>query len=320
MIFGITKASIPVQTKAKKEFFNSNNFSESNKKLFSKISNAEFEEELPTIHRIEELCQKLSSILDLDEIDAHIYLNLLRMGPVTASALARELHIDRTKAYRTIDKLLNLKIVSTTLSKPKLCVANKPEEVLQAILQKKEGQISKIKNSQNEIIENIRKTIPTNYESNLPRFHIAQGTAQIYSEIEKIVENATDTVYIITTMKDIAKMYHTTIPEKIQVAEKNGSQVRLLTEISDYDMLNVIQRFGATETKIGKLRSRGRIVVEKNKKMILSDAVSDAFTRNVESDFAICTDSAEMISNIYTLCSLLWNSSKPLKIPNIQAN
>ena len=46
---------------------------------------------------IEELCQKLSSILDLDEIDAHIYLNLLRMGPVTASALARELHIDEQR-------------------------------------------------------------------------------------------------------------------------------------------------------------------------------------------------------------------------------
>ena len=71
----------------------------------------ESDEELPSIHRIEELCQKLSSVLDLDEIDAHIYLNLLRMGPVTASALARELHMDRTKAYRTIDKLLNLKIL-----------------------------------------------------------------------------------------------------------------------------------------------------------------------------------------------------------------
>ena len=242
------------------------------------------------------------------------------MGPVTASALARELHMDRTKAYRTIDKLLNLKIVSTTLSKPKLCVANKPEDVLHTILQKKEGQITKIKNSQNELIKNIKKTIPTNYESNLPRFHIAQGTAQIYSEIEKIIENATDTVYIVTTMKDIAKMYHTTIPEKIKMSENNGSDVRLLTEILDYDMINVIQRFGASETKIGKLRSRGRIIVEKNKKMILSDAVSDAFTRNVESDFAICTDSAEMINNIYALCSLLWNSSKPLKIPNIHAN
>ncbi|MDX1533643.1 MAG: helix-turn-helix domain-containing protein, partial [Nitrosopumilaceae archaeon] len=227
-----------METKVTNNYFSSTNIGEVTST--SKKNNLDLEEEIPSIHRIEELCQKLSSILDLDEIDAHIYLNLLRMGPVTASALARELHIDRTKAYRTIDKLLNLKIVSTTLSKPKLCIANKPEDVLQAILRKKEGQIIKIKNSQNEIVQNIRKTIPTNYESNLPRFHIAQGTSQIYSEIEKIIENAQNTVYIVTTMKDIAKMYHTTIPERINALEKKGTQVRLLTEITDYDMISVI--------------------------------------------------------------------------------
>lgn len=308
-----------METKVTKNYFNSKNIEVNidRKRKFKKLDG---DNEIPTIHKIEELCQKLSSILDLDEIDAHIYLNLLRIGPVTASALARELHIDRTKAYRTIDKLLNLKIVSTTLSKPKLCIANKPEDVLQAILQKKEGQIIKIKNSQSEIIQNIRKTIPTNYQSNLPRFHIAQGTSQIYSEIEKIIENSSNTVYIITTMKDIAKMYHTTIPERIKVLEKNGFEVRLLTEITDYDKISILQRFGATETRIGKLRSRGRIIVEKGKKMILSDAVSDAFTRNIESDFAICTDSAEMVNNIYTLCTLLWNNSKPLKISNIHVS
>jgi len=73
---------------------------------------------------IDELSSQISKVLDLEELDAQLYLNLLRMGPVTASALAKELNIDRTKAYRTIDKLLHLKIVSTTFSKPKLCIAN----------------------------------------------------------------------------------------------------------------------------------------------------------------------------------------------------
>ncbi len=63
-----------------------------------------------------ELILQLSSILDLEEVEARIYLNLLRLGPVTASALAKELDVDRTKTYRTVDKLLNQSIVSTTIS------------------------------------------------------------------------------------------------------------------------------------------------------------------------------------------------------------
>jgi hypothetical protein len=31
------------------------------------------------------------------------------------------------------------------------------------------------------------------------------------------------------------------------------------------------------------------------------------------SDFSICTNSMEMIDNIFGLCSFLWDSSKPLK-------
>jgi len=67
-----------------------------------------------------ELILQLSSILDLETVEARIYLNLLRLGPVTASALAKELDVDRTKTYRTVDKLLNMSIVSTTISNPKL--------------------------------------------------------------------------------------------------------------------------------------------------------------------------------------------------------
>ena len=37
-----------------------------------------------------ELILQLSSILDLETVEARIYLNLLRLGPVTASALAKE--------------------------------------------------------------------------------------------------------------------------------------------------------------------------------------------------------------------------------------
>ena len=46
-----------------------------------------------------ELILQLSSILDLETVEARIYLNLLRLGPVTASALAKELDVDRTKTY-----------------------------------------------------------------------------------------------------------------------------------------------------------------------------------------------------------------------------
>jgi len=278
------------------------------------LTNQVIEESNTPTQKIEELEQEISKILDLEELDAHIYLNLLRTGPTTASALAKELNIDRTKTYRTIGKLLNLKIVSTTFSKPKLCVANKPEDVLKNVLQKNETKVNRIRNTKNHIIKSIYETIPTNYSSNLPSFHITQGTLNVYYDIEKLIENATGIVYIVTTLKDLSKMYHTNIPEKIKICEKNGGEVRLLTEVSSDEFLPFISRFGATEARIGKLCSKGRMIVEQGSQMIMSDTVwDDSDQTNVESDYAICTNSSEMVNNIFTLCNLLWDNSKTRK-------
>ena len=271
-------------------------------------------EEIPSSQKIDQLEQEISDILELEELDSHIYLNLLRMGPVTASSLAKELNIERTRAYRTVDKLLNLKIVSTTFSKPKLCIANKPEEVLENLLKQKETQISKIRNTKDYVIKRIKETIPTHYTSNLPTFNIAQGTENIYSDIEKLIENAKNVVYVVTTMKDLSKMYHTDIPEKIKICEKNGGEVRLLTETPSDEFLPFITRFGATKTRLGKLSSKGRMIVEKSNQMIMSDVVwGDSEQSDIESDYGVCTNSTEMVNNIFILCDLLWKNSKPLK-------
>lgn len=57
-------------------------------------------------------------------------------------------------------------------------------------------------------------------------------------------------------------MYHSTIPEKISICERNGGKVRLLVDMVDPKLSSFVKRFNATET---------RIVVQKDKKMIMSD-------------------------------------------------
>jgi len=279
----ITQASTQTQSQMAAFNCNPNNATGLNQETNYKLvyDEKELSKELTSLQNIDSLGTQLSSILGLDDLEAKIYLNLLRVGPISASALAKEIDIERTKMYRTIEKLINQNIVSSTFSKPKLCIATEPEEV----------------------------------SKNLPTFHIIQGSSNIYSDIGKLIENSTDIVYIVTTLKDISKMYHTNIPEKIKICEKNGGEVRLLTEMNDYGLMSYIERIDATETKLSKLASKGRIVVSKDIQMIMSDATMKDHENNyVSSDFAFSTNSYEMVNNIYTLCTLLWKSSKRPKM------
>ncbi len=283
--------------------------------MFVNQLNIEHEEkrELESSRKLDSLSSQLSSILGLEEMEAHVYLNLLRVGPISASALAKEIDVERTKTYRTIEKLLNQNIVSTTFSKPKLCVATKPEEVLKMILQRKEDELKLLKDTKGDVVKKIKEMVPAIHKNNMPTFHIIQGRSNIYSNIGKLIENSTDNVYIVTTLKDISRMYHTSIPEKIKICEKNGGRVLLLTEINDKKLLPFVKRFGATEVRVGIVRSKGRMIVQKNNQMIMSDnTAKENESVGIESDYAFSTNSTEMVNNIDTLCNFLWNNSKPL--------
>jgi sugar-specific transcriptional regulator TrmB len=263
--------------------------------------------------QVNDIASDLKDILDLDDLEAKIYLNLLRIGPITASALAKDLYIDRARIYRTVDKLVSRNIISTTLSSPKLCIASDPHDVLKIVLGKKEDEVNKIKKSGGAIMDQINNKISTNPVSGIPTFRVIQGRQNIYADIAQLIEQTTEIIYIVTTLEDVSRMYHSTIPEKITICEKNGGSVRLLVDMNDPKLAPFVKRFNATETRIGKLPSKGRMVVEKDKKMIMSDSAASIQNSNADSDFSLCTNSMEMVDNIFTLCSLLWESSKPLK-------
>lgn len=268
--------------------------------------------------QVSSIATELEEILDLDDLEAKVYLNLLRAGPITASALAKELDIDRARMYRTVDKLVSRNIISTTLSSPKLCIAVDPHDALKIALGKKEDEVNKIKKSGEAIIDKINNEITTNQVSSIPTFRVVQGRQNIYADIAQLIENTTDVIYIATTLDDVSRMYHSTIPEKIIMCEKNGGKVRLLVDMTDPKLTPFVKRFNATETRIGKLPSKGRMVVQKDKKMIMSDSVASSQNSGADSDSSLCTNSAEMVDNIFTLCSFLWDSSKPLKTIDVK--
>jgi sugar-specific transcriptional regulator TrmB len=251
---------------------------------------------------VDSLKGELEEILDLDELEVKIYLNLLRTGPITASALAKELDVDRARMYRTVDKLVSRNILSTTLSIPKLCIPVDPKEAVKLALRKKEDEVKKIKKSGHGIIEKITSEITTTNGITVPTFRVSTGT-----------------IYIVTTLEDISKMYHSTIPEKIKSCEKKGGAVKLLVEIDDPQLISFVKRFNATETRVCKLPSKGRMVVQKDKQMIMSDSAAvNQLSANSELDFSLCTNSNEMIDNLNKLCELLWKSGETLEAIDVK--
>jgi len=259
----------------------------------------------------ENIAEKIQDVLGFDEIESKIYLTLLKTGPLTASALAKDLNFDRASTYRSVEKLVERNIITTTLTNPKICTAIEPEDVFKIIAEKKEAEIKNIRKTKQEIIDSITsiRACPAS-GMNFPTLRVIQGRKSIYSDISQLIANSFETVFIVTNLEDLSKMYFSLIPDKIKECEKKGGKVLLLVENTDKENISFIKRINASETRISKIQTLGRIVVQKDTKVIMSDFSNGTYPHE---DLSLSTNAKDIVNNIDNLCRFLWALGKPLR-------
>ena len=113
-------------------------------------------------------------------------------------------------------------------------------------------------------------------------------------------------------------MYHTSIPDKIHARINAGGEVRIITEECTAKAMEIIEQLGTPDIKIGKLPSKSRMIVESKNQLIMSGAMKESMDLNDDVDSIMYTNSAEMVENMFSLCTHLWKKSKPLKTLSTQ--
>ena len=254
------------------------------------------------------------SYFGLDKTDATMYLGLLRIGSLTVGKMSTKLEIDRGKAYRSLNKLRDMGLITTTFSNPTICESVPPAEALTSVIQRKEDEIVTMQKLSRKIIKDLKELNRPQNVSEASSISIIQGRSNIYSRTGKLIQNSSKIIYIITTAEDILRMYHTAIPEKIAMCKKNGGTVRVLTDTTNENLLPLISRLKATETRVGKLPSKSRVVVEEGGQLIMSGSIKETMDLNDDNDSILYTNSKEMINNMFSLCQHLWKKAKPVEV------
>ena len=100
----------------------------------------------------------------------------------------------------------------------------------------------------------------------------------------------------------------------IELVKQKGVNVNLLTYTDSKNLLPLVERVNASESRIGKLPSKSRIIVEKDAQLIMSGSIKETMDLNDETDSILYTNSSEMIDNMFSLCTHLWKKSKAVNL------
>ena len=135
----------------------------------------------------EELITELS-YFGLDKTDATMYLGLLRIGSLTVGKMSTKLDIDRGKAYRSLNKLRDMGLITTTFSNPTICESVVPAEALTSVIQRKEDEIVTMQKLASKIVKDLKEINRPQQVSEASSISIIQGRSNIYSRIGKLIQ------------------------------------------------------------------------------------------------------------------------------------
>lgn len=130
--------------------------------------------------------------LDLSEIEAKIYLTLLKTGTISVRKLAPMIDLKRTTAYLNIDPLIEKGLVIKVIKGAQKQISAASPETLQDLIERKvqsaENQIELVKNLEKEypsILRTIETTFPRQNDTHDAEIRYYKGKAgvrKIYTE------------------------------------------------------------------------------------------------------------------------------------------
>jgi predicted transcriptional regulator len=120
-------------------------------------------------------------ILGLDEIQSDIYIYILENGRTTPLKASRDLHIDRTKIYRVLDELRNLKLVEVSIKARGKEYINSSLENIEILLVDEEEKLKNKKIALRDFLSDVKTLIkPNQAQFDVKHFYGIEGFKQMY--------------------------------------------------------------------------------------------------------------------------------------------
>lgn len=235
--------------------------------------------------------------LGLNNYETQVYLFVATHVPMSASQIARELDLDRSKVYREIDVLIQKGLITQTLDNPRLCIITDCATAIDGLIREWEDRFINGKRNKDKIIDYIQNHNKTDLKADKKRNHIAVLTSRnaVFYHICSALTNCQSNVIIYTSAVDLTRMNYTEIPELLRKISKTNT----CTIVIDKDLNGISKKYkGCRVIKIRK-QIEGRIIIIEDQSVVMSSRlVNDDRTHKDLSDVSLAINEPQIVRNM----------------------
>lgn len=246
---------------------------------------------------------------NMDEARAYVFL--LSAGPCPASAVARKLGVNRTRAYRILKALQEGCIAEATTERPVKFMVAPLTETLNRLLEEQGARLSRLRKSKEEIAQQWNKLDIFETMSEVPRFRILQGRQQIYDLLLQMCERSRAEIRLITTGNDLYRLSFAGAEEKLKELCRSGVNVRLLAEIDNLRSDILENYVGVAKVQHIGLPTTMRFMVIDESEALTTFAMDDSMSMTTHEDIALWTNAFNYVKAIAASFDAMWANGVP---------
>jgi sugar-specific transcriptional regulator TrmB len=174
------------------------------------------------------------------------------------------------------------------MTRPVSFIAVEPGKALQLLIDRRKDELKNAENKFPSMLEQFTRFYMPTEETVGARFSILQGSEEIHRSITRLAKSADKKVSIITTARDLGKMYYSGVYEALSEARSKGVSVQIVTEV-DLQSLEVVKRYEFAEIR-HQTASKMKMVVKDEEEVLITVSSS------AEEEVAIWTYSQSFAS------------------------
>ncbi|MEM4704124.1 MAG: helix-turn-helix domain-containing protein [Candidatus Bathyarchaeia archaeon] len=181
--------------------------------------------------RSAEILEKALSKLGLTRNEARVYLHLARHEEQKASEISEALCLHRTETYRILRDLEKQGLVSSVFEKPIKFIATPFKKAIEILIESKKLKLQLLEQKKDTLV-NAWFSLPQTsiHPERKESFQILEGQQQIDLKAIELLNKAKSQVLVFASKTELARLYYSSVFDKLERCVKNGVEVRFLAE------------------------------------------------------------------------------------------
>ena len=256
---------------------------------------------------VERLTGKLKGF-GLEKEEADIYVFLSASGPTPARVVARRFNLNRMKADRSLKALEEKEFVQRVMGRPVKFIAAPLRVVIDRQMGGLRHTLEDLEGNQDAIImdwENLARGSEQRAEE--PRFRIFQGRQQVFELLLEMYDRAHDTIRLVTTTSDLARLSLWGLDDKLKTLNKQGKKIRILTQIDSENWKEVAPYCAFAETRHITLQTPIRFAIIDGGEALTTVAMDDSMSMTTNADTGLWTDAPSYVTAMGIFFDALWS-------------